>query len=62
MKWRIFLLMLAACLVSGVVADVAQECEDYYAAEKYEKAFPACLRAAEQGNPSKIHYGEQSAF
>ena len=41
---------LAAGISPGVVAGDVEDCKNYYLAEDYNRAFPACSRAAEQGD------------
>ena len=46
---------LAAGVSLGVVAGDVEDCKSYYDAEDYKRAFPACSRAAEQGD-AKAQY------
>ncbi|MGI9346991.1 MAG: tetratricopeptide repeat protein [Gammaproteobacteria bacterium] len=49
---------LAAGISTGVVAGDAEDCKNYYFAEDYKRAFPACSRAAKQGDASaQFHLG-----
>ena len=41
---------LATGVSPGAVAGDAEDCENYYLAEDYNRAFPVCSRAAKQGN------------
>ena len=41
---------LAAGVSPGAVAGDVEDCENYYFAENYKRAFPVCSRAAEQGD------------
>ena len=52
MKFFAWLVMfsLAAGVSLGVVAGDVEDCENYYSAEDYNRAFPVCSRAAEQGD------------
>ena len=47
---RLVMFSLAAGVSLGVVAGDAEDCENYYLAKDYKRAFPACSRAAKQGD------------
>ncbi|MGI9346414.1 MAG: tetratricopeptide repeat protein, partial [Gammaproteobacteria bacterium] len=52
MKFFAWLVMfsLAAGFSLGAVAGDVEDCQNYYSAKDYKRAFPVCSRAAKQGD------------
>ncbi len=47
---RLVMFSLAAGVSLATVAGDAEDCENYFIAEDYKRAFPVCSRAAKQGD------------